>query len=200
MSDDTPLEPPSPDAALIERAARLHLSNTLATRANAAARDEAGAQPAIAASRIVAYATGAVSEDDAVAAAIRSDLSLRRLYLAAVEQAAVTREVQQLAAADVDAPDRLALGQAFVYWRPLDAEGERMIVLVELLPELPARAGQTPMLSMEWDDHLERVNFGGLVDGVAQCVLRADDLRLQRMRADAGRSDPVARYALVLRP
>ena len=55
------------------------------------------------------------------------------------------------------------------------------------------------MLHLEWDGGVARIAFPEMVGGMSQRLLEDDDPRLERLRADAKRTQPATRYCVVFR-
>ena len=175
-------------------ARELALADSLAGWARFEGRGERRVLP----SDIAAFVAGEpLPNEHAVTAVLRQDLPLRRLYEALRARRSVARQVQQVAAASDAEPHSLRLDKATLHWAEVIPGSARVLLVLQLDPEL-AQDGQRPVLHVQWQDECRRLRFPELVSGTAQCMLAEDDPCLQRMAADAGQTQPLAQYDLLL--
>ena len=186
----TDIPPPPEDERVVRRAARLHLYHTLISH------------PEIRSGRVLPsmvsdYVDGTHPDTDgAIAKALRTELSLRRLYKHLRDRRSRAREIKQIAASTQD-ESKLVLDGATLYWHEIPGHGNLILVL-QLSEDVHAEPSARPVLHLEWNEDVDRIVFPEIADGTAQYVLAADDRRIQRLMADADRTEPATCYRVVL--
>lgn len=180
------------DERLTEIAAQNHLQQELAPKQAGTCR--------VLPSAVSDFVDGlAPDADGAIAAALRAQLPLRRLYRHLLEQRRAAAEIEQAAAAGAaGATVELVLDHATLQLREVAPGAGRHVLRLRLNEDVPAPPAARPVLHLEWDDGVARVLFPELVDGVAQFLLDAADPRLARILADARRRHAATRYRVVL--
>ena len=194
MTVDPQLTPE--DERVIERAARLHLYHTLASRPEVRS-------PRVLPSMVSDYVDGTHPDTDgAIARALRTELPLRRLYRYLLERRRIAWETELVAAAGgAPARSRLVLENATLYWREIP-NGAQVLRLV-LDDGVHAAPNAKPVLHLEWDtgdggiDGV-RIVFPGIVNRATQHMLKAGDPCMERLLADAGRTNPSTRYRIIV--
>lgn len=180
------------DERLAQIAAEHHLQRELASKQAAARR--------VLPSAVSDFVEGlAPDADGTIAAALRSQLPLRRLYRHLLEQRRAAAEIEQAAAAGGGGETvELVLDHAVLQLRKVAPGAGQHVLRLRLNEDVPAPPAARPVLHMEWDDGVARVLFPELVDGIAQFLLDAADPRLERLLADARQRRAATRYRLVL--
>ena len=180
------------DERVIERAARLHLYYTLASPLEPRS-------PRVLPSMISDYVDGTHPDTDgAIVEALRTKLPLRRLYSHLRDRRSRAMEIEQVAAAGgVSLGTQLVLDHVTLYWREVIPNSSRYVLRLVFHEGAHPAPNARPVLHLEWETSVDRIVFPEIVDGATQCVLSADDPRLERLMTDAGRTQPSTRYRVV---
>ena len=194
MTVDTQLTPE--DERVIERAARLHLYHTFASRPEVRS-------PRVLPSMVSDYVDGTHPDTDgAIARALSTELPLRHLYLHLLERRRIAWETELIAAAGgAPARSRIVLENATLYWRQIP--NGALVLRLELDDGVHVATNAKPVLHLEWDTgdggiNGIRVVFPKIVNQATQHMLKAGDPCMERLLADAGRTNPSTRYRIIV--
>jgi len=163
-------------------------TNVVATASYLAMRDALAAQakPALVLPQaVVDYGLGRPVEDESsVREVLGSDLALRRLYRAAVQQQRVAYSPVQACAQDCGEVIRRTGDRFELRFRASRASAGQIYVTLEVSPSLQLEEGETVAIHAIGEREVLRVSFPPLHDGKTQRLFEADDAVLRLLRDD----------------